>query len=58
MAAVSTQSVTGIHSGLGFSAHTQPKPDKHDVDCDMMYFALESKPPPFYMGYVLSPTAS
>jgi hypothetical protein len=48
MATVSTQSAPGLP--VGGSIHAEPKPEKHDVAYDMMYFALESKPPPFHMG--------
>jgi hypothetical protein len=51
MAAVSTQVAPGLAISQGVEAHAQPtKPAKHDVAYDMMYFALESTPPPYYMG--------
>lgn len=50
MAAVSTQMAPGLPSGLNGSVNAQSKPAKHDVDCDIMYFALEGTPAPFHMG--------
>ncbi|KAI8623714.1 hypothetical protein F5Y19DRAFT_492010 [Xylariaceae sp. FL1651] len=50
MAAVSTQLAPGLPSSLGGSVHAQSKPEKHDVACDIMYFALQGTPAPFHMG--------
>ncbi|OKL60846.1 hypothetical protein UA08_03202 [Talaromyces atroroseus] len=51
MAAASTQYAPGLDTSQGFNAHAQPtKLAKHDVTYDMMYFALDAKPAPYYMG--------
>ncbi|KAI0196700.1 hypothetical protein EV127DRAFT_458683 [Xylaria flabelliformis] len=50
MATVSTQLAPGLPSGLVGSTQTQSKPEKHDVACDIMYFALQGTPAPFHMG--------
>jgi hypothetical protein len=51
MAVVATQYAPGLGASQGVEVQAQPtKPAKHDVPYDMMYFALESTPPPYYMG--------
>lgn len=49
--AAAVQTAPGLATGQGIEAHAQPiKPAKHNVAYDMMYFALEKTPPPYYMG--------
>ncbi|KAI0141787.1 hypothetical protein GGR57DRAFT_486633 [Xylariaceae sp. FL1272] len=50
MATVSTQVAPGLPSAFGGSVQSQAKSGKHNVDCDIMYFALEGTPAPFHMG--------
>lgn len=49
--ATAVQTSPSLTTSQGIEAHAQPiKPAKHDVGYEMMYFALESTPPPYYMG--------
>ena len=49
--ATAVQIAPGLATSQTTEADAQPiKQAKHDVRYDMMYFALEKTPPPYYMG--------
>lgn len=49
--ATAVQNAPGLATRQTTEAHAEPtKLAKHDVGYDMMYFALEKTPPPYYMG--------